>query len=255
MAKSSKHSMRRGAGTMTYTAIIFVFSLAMLLAIYNSSGSQFQQIQGATTTKVIITTGIINPQIAQQGASNLGTNQITVNATALGLSQSCTFTNILGQLYCNLVSFNLQAQNFGCQLANSIGIPSWLSTCNGQLTTQNPIAKGANQLIANAVGSNIQTSGVSNNGILGIAGSPFNQAMIVVGTFLALGLLAGLFGAGILARVMVLAGLGLSMIIYIEGQMAAFSSMPTYLWWLFNGIMTVIMIIIIHEAFDSGGVG
>jgi hypothetical protein len=71
---------------------------------------------------------------------------------------------------------------------------------------------------------------------------------------LGLGVLAGAFGAGILARVMASVALGLSSIVYIEGQLTAFAGLPTLLWFMFNGIVAILLIIIVWEAFNSGGI-
>ena len=147
----------------------------------------------------------------------------------------------IGTGYCNTIG-GLLAGKSACYLALNLDM-----SLSGTVAIQNAIGS--------QLGANVNSQSVSNNTVLQIVSNPFNQAMIVLGTFLALGILAGLFGAGILARIMALAGLTLSFIIYMEGQLALFGGMPSYLWWMINGIFTAIMIVIIWEAFDSGGVG
>lgn len=223
--------MRRASSPFTYMAIIFVFCLGIMLALFTSSGTQFQNIPQATT----ITSGQLNnAQIGQdQVQGSLQTTTTTTGTT--GNTLVCIFAPLP---LCQAV----------WAVECTFGIADACANSATNIVNPNP----ANSLNLNALSGN---QAVRNNGILSVLANPLSQALLALATFMTLGILAGLFGAGLMARVMVLAGLALSVVLYIEGQMTAFSGMPTFLWWMFNGIMTVILIIIIHEAFTQGGVG
>ena len=252
-------NVKRASSSFSVVAILFISIIAIMFAIYGSSGKQYETIQGATTV-----TSLTNANIASVGNSQQVTTALNnVNATQQPIVGSCTSTNLLGNLYCALINTgNVIKGGFQTAYCDALGALGLDSTSNCLLATNigNSLSGSTNiqQGVGNVVGASVSNTGVSNNALVKFASTPFGQAMIALGTFLALGVLAGLLGAGILARVMVLAGLALSIIVYIEGQLASFSGtggLPDYIWWLVNGIFTAIMIIIVWEAFDSGGVG
>jgi hypothetical protein len=235
--------MKRGASSFSVVAILFISIIAIMFAIYGSSGKQYETIQGATTV-----TSLTNAQVGQvtQGQDFIATGSSTTTTTASNTTSNniaCTPTYNPFYLFCVIDQLGTYAY---CDLTALIGTPCSESTVN------NAVTGSSNPFSSNSGGS---LTAVYDNSLVKLASTPFGQAMIVLGVFLALGILAGLLGAGILARVMALAGLALSIIIYIEGQLTSFTGLPDYIWWLVNGIFTAIMVIIVWEAFDSGGVG
>jgi hypothetical protein len=234
----------RGSSSFSVVAILFISIIAIMFAIYGSSGKQYETIQGATTV-----TSLTNAQVGQvtQGQDFIATANTTSTSTTSTSTTSnniaCTPTYNPFYLFCVIDQLGTYAY---CDLTALIGTPCSESTVN------NAVTGSSNPFSSNSGGS---LTAVYDNSIIQFASSPFGQAMIVLGVFLALGILAGLLGAGILARVMALAGLALSIITYIEGQLTSFTGLPDYIWWLVNGIFTAIMVIIVWEAFDSGGMG
>lgn len=292
---------------MTFTSIIFIAVISVMIAIYTASGTQFnnqpntgittsltnaniqQGTQQAQTTLYVTqatTTEVFTSYYTITDVNNIPnlnfvdgcvygpyyqgqvcpytvttTNTQDTTGTVSSTNNICTSSNYIGDVYCSLVNTNNALVTWSCNnVANIPAIGSILtefSACNPKLPTSqlnNYVVNGAQQLVGSQVGASFQN--VSNNSILGLLSNPLNEALLVVGVFLSLGILAGLFGAGILARAMALVGLSLAFVTYIEGELSVFQGMPDYLWWMVNGIFTIILAIIIYEGFsESGGLG
>ena len=87
-----------------------------------------------------------------------------------------------------------------------------------------------------------------------VTSSPANTALAIALLFIGLGLLAGLFGAGILANVVGSVGIGLAAYYYINTQVTTFGTLPWQVSLLFNGVITLAELIVIWSSIGAGGV-
>jgi hypothetical protein len=229
-----------------YAIVIFFMLLAVSLGIYTASYQQFN------------VTGL---QVNQSncGSTNLNNNTLCINQLDASInSGGVTITNSTktnstssssgGNCYTGSTWYN----DLGCVFKCSIPVIDWIATVMGQTCTPSQLVSSLG--IAPAVGVGVIQASGNNIGMV-TNNNPLTESLLALGIFLSLGIFAGLMGAGLLARVMVLAGLALSMVMYIEGQLGAFSGMPTLIYFAFNGIVASLLVILIWSAFDSGGIG
>jgi hypothetical protein len=238
-----------------YTALIFLFVLGISMGIYTSTYKQFDtsvvsngvnHCNGINSSYTCI--GFNNPTLGTKNnqtgiTGNMNTTQttttsgggtvITTCSSAILSNVICGTRNVLAQAWSNTLCFFGQLYYCGAKVSQLNVTPFTTAVISGQVS--------------------VSATNTNNNFVLNILSDPLNQAIIVMTTFLGLGVLAGAFGAGILARVMASVALGLSSIVYIEGQLTAFAGLPTLLWFMFNGIVAILLIIIVWEAFNSGG--
>jgi hypothetical protein len=212
-----------------YTAIIFLMVLGLTIGIYSSSYNQFN----LNNTQQITS---INTNFANSA-------QLTPNAG----SDIC---DIFCQIWGGIV-------NAGLSICNAIGTPGCIigggATNLAQVLSlgQNKSATLRNIQIANGVANSATAS--SNQWLGNILGNPLDEALLIMGIFLGIGLFAGLLGAGLLARVVASVGIGLSVIVFIEGQLGTFNNLPALIFIPFNGIMAMLLLIIAWESFNTPG--
>ena len=238
---------------MAPTAIIFIAILAVLVGIYSATYTEFN-VTSNTATYTLNNAQINTGSNAYQNSVS-GGNSSSINTSAQITNSQCIPTSSwASQLWCALynagTALNDQiCSNFGGSIFEACPANPYHNnplTSNGQV-----LLNGASNYIANSVGASYQS--VSNNQVINNPlADPLNQALVALGVFLGLGIFAGVMGAGILAKTMVLAGLALSLILYMEGQLSVFTGLPSLIWWLINGVFAAVMIVIVWEVFDSG---
>lgn len=152
---------------------------------------------------------------------------IAIHNALIGFSCS-TYLKILNDPGCKNIA---QAQSVAAQLVTTS--PNIFDVFNGGYQSDIHVTKGNNEFIQ-------------------IFDNPLTQAVSIAVIFLALGILAGLFGAGILANYISRVGIVVSFYYYFNAQILAFGGMPTILIIFLNGIMSVPMIILFYESLGSG---
>ena len=227
-----------------YIAVVFLMTLGIVIGIYSSSYNEFN-LNGASTTYTTT-----NQVVAGLNANFNSSGIASTNSTKGAIPNTCVSIipfacDILGSLY-NGVDF----------IECNLGI-STQTSCNPNTGTL------ANNL-GSQFGQNLAPLGIppvitstnlaSSNAWFKLFASPLDSALTIMGIFLGLGILAGLLGAGILARVMASVGIGLALITYIEGSLSVFGNgLPTLIYIGFNGMIGMLLLIIAWEAFNAPG--
>lgn len=226
-----------------YIAMTFLLTLGIILGIYTASYNQFN-LNGASTTYSTFTSF----QITTTNSQFINSANISpINST--NTLQSC---DIFCTIWTGIV-------NAGTAVCNFIGAQDCIvfggATPTAQLLSlgQNSSGEIKNINIANQF-ANGQTS-ASNIWLGDILGNPLDEALLIMGIFLGIGLLAGLFGAGILAVRIASVGIGLSVITFIEGSLGVFGTLPLLVSIGFNGVIGALLLIVAWESFNAPGGG
>lgn len=228
-----------------YIAVTFLMTLGIILGIYTSSYNQFN-LNGASTS-YSTTNQVIAGLNGQYNSSGIASTNSTNNVPSTCVSIIPGACAILNALYSGV---DFVECNLGISTSTSCN-PNTSTIANnlGSQFGQNLAPLGIPPVITS---SNL----ASNNEWFKLFASPLDSALTIMGVFLGLGILAGLLGAGILARVMASVGIGLAMIDYIEGSLSTFNALPTLIYFGFNGVIGLLLLIIAWEAFNSpGGAG
>ena len=229
-----------------YIAISFLMTLGICLGIYTTTYDQFN-LNGAT-----LSYSTTNQVIAQGGAQYNGTNAASNTNNSGGNSTSGSVANVCVSIIpgaCSLITWWENGWAYvECQLGNTV-------TCNpnaGTISTDLAVTLGSQNVFG--IPTLITSSALSStNQWFQLFNNPLDSALTIMGIFLGLGILAGLLGAGILARVMASVGIGLSVITYIEGSLAVFNGLPGLIFIGFNGIIGILLLIIAWESFNAPG--
>ena len=215
-----------------YVAVSFLMTLGIILGIYASSYNEFN-LNGASLsyTTELFDINTTNVQVTQ--AASIGNNTISTSGC---------------NIFCSVWNSIVSAGNYICNSTNGVFCATH-GVLNATDFAQHGILNGG--LVLSNV--NAQGKTTSSNTWLKLFNNPLDSALSIMGLFLGLGLLAGLLGAGLLARVVASVGIGLSIITYIEGSLGAFGSLPTLIYIGFNGIIGLLLLIIAWEAFNAPG--
>ena len=245
-----------------YLAVSFLMTLGIILGIYTASYNQFN-LNGATTTYSTTNQVIVN------GGSSAPLETVTTSVTTITTVISNTTSVITSTITvpvnsssgsscisvipfaCDIQSAIFNAAAFiGCQLGDTADCQpntgQLAQNLQNSLQPTSPNIPGVSPLITNNALS-------STNQWLKLFANPLDSALTIMGIFLGLGILAGLLGAGILARVMASVGIGLALIDYIESSIAVFTGLPSLIYIGFNGIIGMLLLIIAWEAFNAPG--
>lgn len=256
--------------SMTKRFLVFVFVIGALMAIVTNPLSGFNSpptivsigsVQTFTDTNQInqqITSNKNNPLINNtQKSSGLTNNNIVQTNNTLDSTTSNTTVclNLFCQIQKDLIGVGNQfcIDIGGCVI---FGGP----TNFAQLLTTAEAAAGFNKTgkisqsaaiqIANGVAKS--TYGVDNNPLISIVDNPITQAVTLAIIFVGLGVLAGTFGAGILAPTMMRVGIAVSLFYYINAQLSVFNGIPWFVYILFNAIIGVPTLIMLWDSFKGG---
>lgn len=226
-----------------YTAMTFLLTLGIILGIFTASYNQFNLNNAPSTYTTLSTFQItsINSQFANSG------NISPINSS--NTMQSC---DIFCSIWTGIV-------NAGTAICNAIGAQNCTvfggATPTAQLLSlgQNSSGEIKNINVANQF-ANGQTS-ASNIWLGNVLSNPLDEALLIMGIFLGIGLLAGLFGAGVLAVRIASVGIGLSVITFIEGSLGVFGDLPLLIFLGFNGVIGALLLIVAWESFNAPGGG
>ena len=227
-----------------YLAVSFLMTLGIILGIYTASYNQFN-LNGASLT-YSTQTFAINDTNQQIGNTLTGTISGTVTTTS-NTTSGQSGCGILCNVWDSIVNVAVDVCNFTA--LNIFGTGACTSIGNNIAPVETNLG---NQAIILA-GSNGGSQTTSNNTWLKLFANPLDSALTIMGIFLGLGILAGLLGAGILARVMASVGIGLALIDYIESSISVFTGLPSLIYIGFNGIIGLLLLIIAWEAFNAPG--
>lgn len=210
-----------------------------------SNNAQIGQI-GIGQSNQITTTGINTISIQTQTVTSVvsqtfttfTTTYTTVTTVTNSGTSSTTGCNPQDPLYVVCVANALGTLAY-CDLSILFGAPCQTSTVDNAITGNGVLGGQSSSATVTSAESNIFLYALS---------TPLGQALAVLALFLSLGLLAGLFGAGILAGGIAGAGIVLSIVTYTEGILGAFGTIPSIIYVPFQTIIGGLMIILIYET-------
>ena len=233
---------------MLYAAVIMLMSIALLLGVYSQTSNSFdfnnsngftQCPNGQESNGQCI--GQSNAIIYNANGNIINTTIITTTSTTTTqTSNPCALTS--SPFGC--ITFKLTALIDGFFCNFNLG-----SSCaNAAVANQQAgvLQNGGNYIQALNAG---QTT--TNNSYLSVLGNPLTEATLVATVFIGLGIFAGLLGAGFLAQVMASVGIGMAMVTYIEGQLTTFQQLPPIVFYIFNGYIGMMLVIMIWETFQG----
>ena len=241
-------------GTITTTlgtTITTTITLSTITTTLTQSQTTITQGTITTTLQTQTLTSVVSPCdiITQQPSQSSNTGSFVFTTTP------CSSNTPLGSLYCTLSgagqSIKNALANVYCHAVASNNLGGCLTGIAIGNAMPNVIQGSVNNIIQNQLG--VSVGGQStNNSVFGVLANPLNQALLVLGIFIGLGILAGLFGAGILANIIAVAGLALSIITYTEGELGAFGSIPSVIYIPIQSFITILLIILIWDSMSGG---
>lgn len=192
------------------TFVLFVFLTGGMVSIYEISQNQplvYNPVNNFQQANNNIKGNFTNPTINQGSASVVTPGSTSNNSTQSGQCPNLPFLPITNPI-CQIEQVLVPAlASLECSLGNT-------AVCNVQ-----PNVAGINAG-ATLSGQLSQTS--ASNFVAGILANPIAQTITVAGIFLALGWLAGIFGAGINAPTVAKVAIAISLVYYMNAQMSVF---------------------------------
>lgn len=252
--------------------LIYVGIISVLVTIINAPISGFGQTPQQLANNGIgnfnqnVKNNFTNP-IIQEGNNQFqgsGSNVTQSNSNPL----VCSITNntpIVGWIIggfstavCTLRnSIAFQLNNVECNLGNT-------AVCNQKtLGFEIQFTKNTANNIFSASYGNTVIGATNNNPLAFISSTPIPAALGIITIFLALGILGGAFGAGILAPYMARVGIAVSMFYYISAQFAPFgvsvfnapapNTISFFVMIFVYALIGIPALILLYESFENSG--
>lgn len=240
-----------------FTILLFFFSIVGFISLFIATGPTISNPNAGSgnlffngTNAIVVTPNTpeaVAQAQAQQGASNpVGVNCLNQKASACSGSYQCIGTNSTG--FC--ISTATNGPGAGCisnpdipQMINA-GFQNIFLYLSGQQTI------APSKIQCHGVGTIQGTIGTFGAVISGQNGNPYRSnawgtidsvvagVVAIAGIFTALGLLAGLFGAGQFANIIAASGIGIALIFFMQSILAStiFNGTPVYVSFFVDGI-------------------